>query len=357
MRTEIRIKLKRLLADAAVLALSTLSLCGCYDSTETENRKYVVLMGIDGSQKQQDMPEEINLMGDNGKYILSAGEAELESDIDKSSEKQKTILVCGDTIPEMRKLADMYSSKKMYFGQLKAVVIGSDIYTKKESLTDIIYAMERMEDINTKIVVFASETAYDTVNTVMDKGSKGGLYLWDYYKNNGGETDLNEYMNFEYLIKSMRQDGTFIIPKISTADGEVYLDGGIVISEDEFKGDITTVDVGNAKWIKGTAEGELVTWENISAKVKEQKTEISWDDGILNIRIDASLALESGYDVDKDGVEAEFERVIDESLTDTIERSIYLNADFLQLNPDGDIQGLKFDVETNVQIISAGVIK
>lgn len=65
--------------------------------------------------------------------------------------------------------------------------------------------MERMDDINTKIVVFASDNAAQTVRAVMDKGSKGGLYLWDYYKNNGGDTELSEYMNFERLIKCLRR--------------------------------------------------------------------------------------------------------------------------------------------------------
>lgn len=112
-------------------------------------------MGLDGTEKAEGLSDDKILIGEGGQYILSAGEAELGSDIEKSSEKQKTILVWGNTIPEMRRTADMYSSKKMYFGQLKAVVLGEDIYSQKERLTDIVYAMERMEDINTKIVVFA----------------------------------------------------------------------------------------------------------------------------------------------------------------------------------------------------------
>ena len=342
-------KLKILLAETVLILLAV---CGCFDNTETEDRKYVVLMGLDGTEKADGLSDDKILIGEDGQYILSAGEAELGSDIAKDSEKQKTILVRGNTIPEMRRTADMYSSKKMYFGQLKAV----DIYSQTERLTDIVYAMERMEDINTKIVVFASDTALESVDTVMAKGSKGGLYLWDYYKNNGGETDLNEYMNFEYLIKSMRQDETFIIPKISVDNEEVFLDGGVVISADQFKGEITSEDIRSAKWLKGTAEGELITIRNISAKVKSQEVNISDDNGFLKIEIEASIAIESGY-VNKDEAEKEFEMSVQRSLTDTINKSVDLDADFLQLTSDGKLGGLNFVVEADIQIISAGVIK
>ena len=347
-------KLKILFAETVLILLAV---CGCFDNTETEDRKYVVLMGLDGTEKAEGLSDDKILIGEGGQYILSAGEAELESDIEKSTEKQKTILVRGNTIPEMRRTADMYSSKKMYFGQLKAVVLGEDIYSQTERLTDIVYAMERMEDINTKIVVFASDTALESVDAVMAKGSKGGLYLWDYYKNNGGETDLNEYMNFEYLIKSMRQDETFIIPKISVDNEEVFLDGGVVISADQFKGEITSEDIRSAKWLKGTAEGELITIGNISAKVKSQEVNISEDNSSLKIEIEASIAIESGYDVNKDEAEKEFEMSIQRSLTDTINKSVDLEADFLQLTPDGKLNGLNFVVEADIQIISAGVIK
>lgn len=332
-------------------------LCGCYDSTETENRKYVVLMGLDGGGKAGTIGEDKTLIGEGGEYILSAGEAELGSDIGQDSEKQKTILVTGNTLPEMRQSADLYSSKKMYFGQLKAVILGDEVYSQSRLLADTVCTMERMNDINTKIVVFASDTAFETVDTVMSKGSKGGLYLWDYYKNNGGETDLNEYMNFEDLIKSMRQEEVFIIPKISVDGEEVFLDGGIVIKADEYMGDITTEDIRGMKWIEGKAVGETVTCGNISARVKRQDVKIDAQNGKISIYVRADIALESGYDTDRDATERAFEAALEKNLTDTVNRSITLNADFLSLTDDGNTAGLIFEVSSDVNIIAAGVIK
>ena len=48
---------------------------------------------------------------------------------------------------------------------------------------------------------------------------------------------------------------------------------------------------------------------------------------------------------------------VQRSLTDTINKSVDLEADFLQLTSDGKLDGLNFVVEADIQIISAGVIK
>ena len=59
-----------------LLMIVSMLLTGCYDKTETEERLYVVLMGIDG----RSIPESYDIYGDEGRYIVSVGEAKLESD-------------------------------------------------------------------------------------------------------------------------------------------------------------------------------------------------------------------------------------------------------------------------------------
>lgn len=67
-------------------------------------------------------------------------------------------------------------------------------------LKETVYNIERMEDINTKVIVFAANsTAAKTVEDIMSKNSEGGLYLWDYYNNNDADADMKGYMDFENL--------------------------------------------------------------------------------------------------------------------------------------------------------------
>lgn len=340
-------RLKRSLVSAAAVLLLT----GCYDRTETEDRRYVVLMGIDSGQSA--MPEDYTVLGDGGRYIMSAGEAKLESEIGSEKEGQKTAVVSGDNIPEIKKLADKYSDKEIYFGQLKAAVLGRDVVTDWDKLLETVYNIERMEDINTKVVVFASDsTAAEAAETVMSKDSKGGLYLWDYYKNNDADADKKEYMDFENLIKCIRQEETFIIPIINIEEGEILLNGGSVIENGRYAGDISDDDIVSVKWFEGNAKGEIVSAEKATARVKKQSAKLYEQDGKTMVDIKAECALESGFSDDIKYTEDRLETVIKQNLENTINKARELDADFIGV---GSLDSVI--INADVKIISTGVIK
>ena len=117
-----------------LLMIVSMLLTGCYDKTETEERLYVVLMGIDG----RSIPESYDIYGDEGRYIVSVGEAKLESDIGDDSEDQKTVIVSGNTFSDIKQTADKYSDKEIYFGQLKAAVLGADIIKDSDKLAETV---------------------------------------------------------------------------------------------------------------------------------------------------------------------------------------------------------------------------
>ncbi len=346
MRSGKTVKLRLLALGAAILLLT-----GCYDRTETEDRRYVVLMGIDSGESE--IPDEYKVLGGGGKYIMSVGEARPESETGSENEEQKTAVVSGDTIPEIKKLADKYSDKEIYFGQLKAAVLGRGVVTDGDRLAETICNIERMEDINTKVVVFAADsTAIEAVETVMSKDTKGGLYLWDYYKNNDADADMKEYMDFENLIKCMRQNETFIIPIIKTEDGEILLNGGCIIKNGQYAGDITDEDIVSVKWFEGNAKGETVSTEDMTARVKKQSIKTHEENGVTTVDIKAECSLESGFGADTKYIEDRLETVIKTNLENTINKALESDADFTGLGVSGDIV-----INADVKIISTGVIK
>ena len=331
--------------------LSAILLNGCYDKTETEDRRYVVLIGIDSSDEV--LSEEIKLIGGDGDYILSLGEAELQNDIGDNKEDEKTEAVSGNTIPEIKELAEKYSDKNIYFGQLKAVIIGRELIADRKAFEETVYNIERMEDINTKVVVFVSDkTAADALDAVMKKKSKGGLYLWDYYKNSES-ISRNDYMDFESLISHMREEKAFFIPKIEINDKEVLLEGGVVIKDGKYVADISDNDIKTVKWLNGKAEGDRVFSNDISARVKRQTVSLFEENGRLIIDIHADCAVESAYGKSKLLWKTELERVIKENIMNTIETVVETGADFTEIiNENTDVV-----VNAEVKIVSSGVIK
>lgn len=326
-------------------------LTGCYDKTETEDRQYVVLMGIDGVESYEDISKELNIYEGGGKYIMSLGEAEIESDIGDEKEGQKTIIISGNTISEMKNSADKYSDNRTYFGQLKAIILGKDILSDKERLKDIIYSIEKTGDINTKTVIFAAdEAAAKTLEGVMKNDPEGGLYLWDYYRNNISDTDDDEYTDFEKLVRCIREDRTFIIPQLSY-DGSAYVKGGTIIKDGEYVGSADENDIRSVKWLKGKAKGEIVSVGNASFKIKKEKIKITDENGVCVIDIKADCTAESG-DYEKYSND-DVETVIKENLENTINKARKLNADFLTVG----INNGSIKINVNVKFVSTGVIK
>lgn len=74
------------------------------------------------------------------------------------------------------------SKRQMYFGHLKAVVIGRSA-AENGSLNEILLDLSSNGDISMDTVVLcAKNSASGIISTVSNSGD--GLYIWDFYKNN-----------------------------------------------------------------------------------------------------------------------------------------------------------------------------
>lgn len=340
-----------------ILIICIISIClsACSDKTETDDRRYVVLMGLDSGKMKEQFKDKFKILGEKGKYILSLGEASLESDIGKEKENKKMSVVLGDTIAEMRRIEDKYSDKETYFGQLKVAILGRDLISNSDMMIETVNAMERMEDINTRIVVLAADSsAADVVEKVMKKDSKGGLYLWDYYRNNEDSIGNSEYMDFEDLAKNIRQESTFIIPKILLKDDEIFTNGAVVMTGNKYIDDISEKETKANKWINGEARGEIITFKDTTVRVKRQTAVKSEKDGSTVINISAYCAVESGEIENLEYLQNELEKVIKNDLENTINKVKNIGADFTSTLCE-DCEDVIINV--NIKITSTGVIK
>ncbi|MBS7220744.1 MAG: hypothetical protein KH033_05265 [Clostridiales bacterium] len=347
--------MKKIIMVASVISLV---LSGCYDKTETEDRRYVVLMGIDSGRNEEFITSKYDVVGNNGKYFLTVGEAKLENDIGKESEEQKTMISSGNTILEMKRTADRYSDKEIYFGQLKAAVLGKDLVSDGELLKETVYNIERMEDINTKVIVFAANsTAAKTVEDIMSKNSEGGLYLWDYYNNNDADADMKGYMDFENLVECLREEKTFIIPSVISDGEHIFISGGEVFKKGNYAGHITGEDIIGAKWFAEEAKGETVSDGTITAIVKKEKISFDDENGVRIFNVEAECNIENVNESDIKNSEKILEKVIKENLENTINKARELNADFIGVTDDGNMGSKSFKINADVKIIGTGVIK
>lgn len=344
------------IAAAAVAVLQAFVLTGCWGKTEIEKRRYIVTLGIDSDNENKSLRENYEVIGSEGDYFVSLGAAGIKNDIGDDSKQQNMTVVNGESIASIRETANRYSDNDIYFGQLKTIVIGKDIIKDNDTFENMIFDIERTEKINTKVIaVIAENTAAEVVQKIMEEGEGNGMYVWNYYKNNDANVDLGEYMDFEHLAKSMRNDEAVIIPQITIEDGITVIDGGSVINRDGYCGEVSSEILDGLKWLEGNAKGEVITSDGVSVRVLSQKTKNKMTDGVYQVEASADCIVENGEI--SDSSMNQIKTVIKEEMENTMNKAIELNADLFDLSEDGNIDGLNYNITVDIKIRSTGVIK
>ncbi|MEA4973887.1 MAG: Ger(x)C family spore germination C-terminal domain-containing protein [Candidatus Metalachnospira sp.] len=352
----IKLKCKKILTLIVSAVIPLIILTGCWGKTETEDRKYVVTMGIDSDDEYTNLSDKYDIIGTKGDFIVSMGAARIKSDIGKESEQANMSVFRGENTAEIRETANNYSNNDIYFGQLKTVVIGKDIIKDNETFKNMISDIERTEKINKKVIaVVAENDAAQIIQKIMEDGEGNGMYIWNYYKNKDVKFDLGEYMDFEHLVKSMRNKEAIIVPQVSIKNQNIVLEGGSVINKDGYCGDVTKEVLDGLKWIEGDAKGEIVSADGISIRVLSQNVKSKMNDGIFTVKTSVDCVVENGQITDKSL--NELKSVINDKIENTINKAIELNADIFKISDDGNITGLNYDISVDIKITSTGVIK
>lgn len=122
------------------IALATVfcaCLCSCYDASEVEETAYVIALGIDRGDKENNLytfqiaaPLGSSPAEENGAFLSGGGEDGEESSEEKASEEiivsnnksVKNIVVAGDDFYTAKSLLANFMSKKISFSHLKMIV-------------------------------------------------------------------------------------------------------------------------------------------------------------------------------------------------------------------------------------------
>ncbi len=325
-----------------LIMLLTLVITGCYGKAEADERKYVITAGID--------------VGENKKYSMTIGEAQLKSDIGDETKPEKCSVEYGDSIIDIKNKADNGSDRKMYFGQMKTLVIGRKIIEDSELFKIFLYDAERMKELNTKVIVVAADNADNAVNAIMQKNDGNGMYIWDFYSNGDLADSDAAYMDIEKIIYNIRNSKGYIIPKLYCDDGEIYISDGYVMNGSEYKGDISENDIKGIKWLNGDADKSIIESNGIYAEILRQNTHIYLNDNRYNIEISAECSIDGAgiNNISADEI-SNLKEVIKNIIRNTINKAAETKTDFI--NAGYDLNEYPSDISVDLKIISTGVIK
>ena len=149
-------------------------LWGCMDSVEIEDRNYVMAMGIDYDENEEE-------------YIVSLSFPDLKALTgDGDNIHYPVMVISGKNLKDIEDIYHQMSSKRLDFGQLQAIVFGREVMENRSVLEVMISYMKNHQSFTRTIDVCLSETSASDI-VALDESVNGsiGFYLHEMFENNG----------------------------------------------------------------------------------------------------------------------------------------------------------------------------
>lgn len=266
-----------------LILLLTVSLTGCFDSVEIENRAFAVAFGVDSTEE--------------GRYQFSTAIAQLENDKGGDSNEDNAPvrnIAEGDTLIEAKHNLDAQLSRNLFLGQAKTVVFGKQLLENREMFRQALHVIESNNSLDRTITVLATDdNVTEILNAHPPEETKPGYYVVNFYRlapKSGGRLFQK---NFERMMSDLRETGNVLLPKI---DAQVE-GGAFVVKDYSLAGELDGDQLRGLMWSKSKAcEGAVLTVDNIPIVVKRHKASLRFSEGvqgklrcIVDVRINGEL--------------------------------------------------------------------
>ncbi len=206
------------------LLLLLLSLTGCYDKVELEERGLVLSMGIDKNTENGNFIITLS-MPDIITSTSSDSNPEDSSSSGGSSNINQAIKIGeGATISEAINSINIDMIKNLYFGHTKVVLVGEEILQDEALLKQTIDFLERHREISRKVIILGTQNAKTILEAVPNDEKMLGIYINDFYKNNSSYK-----IDLDYVIQKLLTSGDIAIPNISLSENNLYINNLYVI--------------------------------------------------------------------------------------------------------------------------------
>ncbi|MFI3231184.1 MAG: Ger(x)C family spore germination protein [bacterium] len=205
-----------------LLLFLSLSLTGCYDKVELEERGLVLSMGIDKNLENNNflitlsMPDIITSTSSNSNPE--------DSSSGSSSINQAIKIGEASTISQAINSINIDMIKNLYFGHTKVVLIGEEILKDEALLKQTIDFLERHREISRKVIILGTQNAKTILEAVPNDEKMLGIYINDFYKNNSSYK-----IDLDYVIQKLLTSGDIAIPSISLSENNLYINNLYII--------------------------------------------------------------------------------------------------------------------------------
>lgn len=192
---------------ALLLALCLIGgLTGCENYVELENRAFVMALGVD--------------LGEEETYRFTYTFPDLEALTGNgSSAKYPPITLEADSLQKSEDKYDSMSGKSLDYGQVKVIVLGSDVVADREKLKSLLEEIrENTEFARTMLVCQSLTTGEEMLALDEEVAGSIGIYMEEMFENNGKHLGIPSVILNNVILKMESGDVGDILPKVYVYD-------------------------------------------------------------------------------------------------------------------------------------------
>lgn len=285
-------------------------LTGCMDGKEIDERNFVLSLGID--------------KGSEDIFGVTMGIANPAIKLDDGI-GHEIVEAKGNTLAVAMEEGENRIKRSMYYGHTKNIILSKGVLSEERMLEDIVDSLMRSNKFSLKTVILCAEgEAKECIEEVQKEEKGDGLYIWDFYKNNGAKVETIMQLTLKDLQESVRDEESFVIPLISFKDGKPSISGGAVYDGKKVGDVLTKEEMTGYALATMNCGGEIIQinigGEEVPIFLKKTSYKIREEDGerILEIKIKADMKGEGGI---KTYEKKEIEK-IEKALEESVERRV-----------------------------------
>ncbi|MFY9177992.1 MAG: Ger(x)C family spore germination protein [Caldicoprobacterales bacterium] len=356
-----------------IMIIDLLTLTGCWDRKDIENRGYVLGIAVDsyspkdtkakGHEAKKEEFEETETAIGQPIYEMtvqipiikrSPSLAALGAGGSSGGNEPKTwqISQVGNAFISMEREMESRTSLTLYYEHLQVLVLSDKVL--KDGLHNMVDFFLRHREMRTSVSLFVAEgSAKKILEVVPQEEDHAATYLFELPINADKNSRIAYKHNLGEAMNCLRSGDAFILPRVEASKDEIKITGGALIKDGKMAGwadelDIEVINVMADKYQGGTVIGRLPGSDEgiIIMEVTSSKTKVTpvIKDGELSFDVHVKMkgkyaeqvGVTSGGLVDIEYIkecEKEFAKTIETRCKKTIEKmQKECNVDVFQLN-------------------------
>jgi Ger(x)C family germination protein len=259
-----------------LLATMSITMTGCWDYQELQQRGYVLGIAIDKpeavSQKLEggkskyssELRKVPSTEGGNPKYaytiqipivsrsqVKPVGQAGGGNTGDKRS---WDLTVEGSSFFEASREFATRIDYPAFYEHMQVLVINEDV--ARLSVSRPIDVMLRDSEMRRKTKVFITpQTAYSILDVIPKIDDYASFYLKNLTNNYKKTARIAYQIDIGQVSENIHSNMDYTLPRVIASKEEIKIEGSSIIKQDKFVGSLDELDTANVEWIKGLAKG------------------------------------------------------------------------------------------------------